>query len=100
MAQVVLPRIRIFSDSPGTGNFDEDQRAMGSFGIAELMLGGAVANGDAIDYVASYGDAFEHGQGTINSSGNIVRPTTTICSRHANGTINTSKVTFSSGMVS
>jgi hypothetical protein len=94
MAQINLPRVRVTCNAPGTGTFSSLTRSYGSYGIAELITKGWIATGDLIDYVASQGEAFEEGRGTIDASGNIVR-TTINRARHAVGTINTTVVSFS-----
>lgn len=94
MAQINLPRVRVTCNAPGTSTFSSLTRSYGSYGIAELITKGWVATSDLLDYVASEGEAFEEGRGTIDGSGNIVR-TTIKRSRHSNGTIDTLVVSFS-----
>lgn len=98
MTQINQARIRVFCTAPGTSTFSSLTRMFGSFGIAELVTASLIATNDTVDYCASNGDAFEEGLGTIDASGNIVRTTVTR-SRHADGTIDTTKVNFSSGSV-
>lgn len=92
MAQKDGPRVRETSLTTGTGAFVLADRMYGSLRFSEVM-----ATGDTCDYVASHGEVFEEGTGTLNASGHLERTTITKA-RHADGTINTSAVSFSPGI--
>ena len=91
MALITEPRCRETSDTEGPGNIALEGAMFGSLAFSEVM-----ATGDTADIVISYGEAFEECLVTRNSSGELER---TLCrrSRHADGTVNTSHVSFGPG---
>lgn len=92
MAHVEKPRVRETSLTIGTGAYVLAGRMFGSSSFANEM-----AVGDTCDYVASYGDMFEEATGTLNASGHLERTTITRA-RHADGTLNTSAVSWPAGV--
>jgi microcystin-dependent protein len=96
MAQAFIPRIRVYSDTEGTVDFEVAARGFGSLSFAEALAAGLIAANDTVDYCASYGDAFEEGTGTVTADGDLER-TSIAVSRHSNGTIDTNKVSWAPG---
>lgn len=92
MTHIVQPCVRETSLTTGTVDFTLAGRMFGSFPFAEFM-----ATGDTCDYCATYGDTLEEGLGTMGADGKLQR-TTVYRARHANGTTNTTKVSFAAGV--
>ncbi len=92
MAQIFEPRVRETSITENTGEIVLLGAMRGSLAFAEVM-----AVGDTCDVVVSYDNAFQEFVATLNGSGHLQR-TTTIRSRHANGTVDQSDVSFAPGV--
>ena len=92
MAHIFEPRVRETSSTTLTADFVLAGAMRGSLAFRQVM-----ATGDTCDYVASYDSSFEEGLGTMQADGKLAR-TSVYRARHANGDINTSKVSFAAGV--
>ncbi len=92
MAHKFEPRVRETSSTTLTADFVLAGAMRGSLAFGQVM-----ATGDTCDYVASYDSSFEEGLGTMQADGKLAR-TSVYRARHANGDINTSKVSFAAGV--
>jgi len=93
MAHIIEPRVRETCLTEGTSDFELNGRMRGSLAFGDVM-----EDGDTCDYVASYGDTFEEGTATYDADNDVLERTTVRKSRHANGTIDTNKVSFAAGV--
>ncbi len=92
MAHIFEPRVRETASTTLTADFVLAGAMRGSLAFSQVM-----ATGDTCDYVASYDSSFEEGLGTMQADGKLAR-TSVYRARHANGDINTSKVSFAAGV--
>jgi hypothetical protein len=91
MAHRYEPFVRETSLSETTDDFELEGAMFSSIPFATIL-----ATGDTCDYVAQYGAAREEGVGTMLANGKLERTTITRA-LHANGTVNTTKVSFAPG---
>lgn len=92
MAHIVDFRVRETTITTGTSDLVLDGAMQGSIAFADIM-----AVGDTCDYAVSYQDVFEAGRGTRAADGKLER-TLVYRAKHANGAINTTKVSLPPGI--
>lgn len=91
MAHILEWRVRELSTTEGTADIVLDGAMRGSLAFSDVMT-----TGDTCDYVVHYDDTFEAGLGTMGSDGKLQR-TTVYRTRHANGTIDATKLSLAIG---
>jgi len=92
MARITEPRVRETSETEGTNDIVLAGAMYGSLAFSQVMVAG-----DTADIVISYGNMFEDCRVSMNASGHLVRVSTRR-SLHANGSVNTSPVSFPPGI--
>lgn len=92
MAPIAEWRVRETTTTEGTSDLILAGAMRGSLPFSSVM-----ATGDICDYVVHYDTVFEAGLGTMGADGKL-RRTTVYRARHANGDINTTKVSLPPGV--
>lgn len=92
MAHIREPFVRETFSSSGTDDF-----ALSGAMFSSIPFGEVMADGDTCDYAAQAGGAREEGTGTYVAATDTLERTTVTRSKHANGDVDTNKVSFGSG---
>jgi hypothetical protein len=92
MAHIAEPCVRETTETTGTSDLVLLGAMQGSFEFSDFM-----ATGDTCDAVVSYGAVREAFRATLNSDGSLAR-TAVQRAKHANGAVNTTKVTLPAGV--
>ena len=93
MAHIAEPRVRETSTTTGTNDLVLAGAMRGSLRFSEVM-----SPGDTCDYVVHYDTCFEEGLGTLAPGGELQR-TTVYRVRHADGTVDATKISLPAGGV-